>query len=85
MRAAPIRFGSNQQVSFRYDHRRPTQVLNALNLMIRARQNTAIVGPSAARKTTIADLVMGLIEPDQGVVLVDEVPLTPERMRAGRD
>jgi ATP-binding cassette, subfamily C, bacterial len=53
-------------------------------LTIPAGKTTAIVGPSGAGKSTIADLVMGLIQPDEGRVLVDERPLRPEQRRAWR-
>ncbi len=36
---------------------------------------TVIVGPSGAGKTTLVDLVAGLLRPDRGEVLVDGVPL----------
>ena len=74
-----------EQVSFSYDHRRSAPVLSGLNLNIRERETTALVGPSGAGKTTIADLVMGLIEPNDGLILVDETPLTPERKQAWRE
>jgi ATP-binding cassette subfamily C protein len=34
-----------------------------------------LTGPSGAGKTTIADLILGLYQPDEGQVLVDDVPL----------
>jgi ATP-binding cassette subfamily C protein len=36
---------------------------------------TAIVGPSGSGKTTVADLVIGLLKPNQGEILVDNLPL----------
>jgi ATP-binding cassette subfamily C protein len=36
---------------------------------------TAIVGPSGIGKTTIADLIIGLIRPQQGEVWIDDLPL----------
>ena len=71
-----------ERVSFSYDGKVP--VINDLDLPIRAGQTTAIVGPSGAGKTTIADLLMGLIAPDQGRILIDETELVPERMKAWR-
>jgi ATP-binding cassette subfamily C protein len=35
----------------------------------------ALVGPSGAGKTTLADLLLGLYRPDRGAILVDDVPL----------
>jgi ATP-binding cassette subfamily C protein len=56
-----------------------------LVLDIKAGEMTAIVGPSGAGKTTIADLLMGLIIPGKGHVLIDDQPLMGERMKAWRD
>ena len=74
-----------ERVSFRYQDNGKAPVICNLDLIIKAGQTTAIVGPSGAGKSTIADLVMGLLVPDQGRVLVDRKPLSPERMRAWRD
>jgi ATP-binding cassette subfamily C protein len=58
--------------------------LHSVSLVIPAGAVVALVGPSGAGKSTIADLVMGLIEPDAGLVTIDGVPLTPERARQWR-
>lgn len=55
-----------------------------LDLNIRVGETTAIVGPSGAGKSTIADLVLGLISPDEGTVLVDGEPLDSRRVRPWR-
>jgi len=73
---------SVEKVSFSYDGKVP--VIDGLDLLIRAGQTTAIVGPSGAGKTTLADLLMGLIAPNQGRILIDETELVPERMKAWR-
>ncbi|MFQ5931884.1 MAG: ABC transporter ATP-binding protein [Nitrospiraceae bacterium] len=69
------------RVSFKY-HERP--IIRELELTIQAGGTTAIIGPSGAGKSTVADLVMGLILPDEGQVLIDGIALDPERMRAWR-
>jgi ATP-binding cassette subfamily C protein len=71
------------KVSFSYDGNSP--VIKDLDIAIMPGRTTAIVGPSGAGKSTIADLVMGLIAPNQGHILIDEKELTPERMKAWRD
>ncbi|MBI5459252.1 MAG: ABC transporter ATP-binding protein [Methanobacterium sp.] len=43
-----------------------------MKLKIPAGKTTAIAGPSGAGKSTVADLVMGLIQPDGGKVAVDK-------------
>jgi ATP-binding cassette subfamily C protein len=81
-----LRYGIQfEQVSFGYENDGKAPVIWNLDLTIKAGQTTAIVGPSGAGKSTIADLATGLLVPDQGRVLVDGIPLSPERMRAWRD
>ena len=72
-----------ESVSFRYPEGADCAI-HDLRLFIPARRTTAITGPSGAGKTTIADLVMGLLFPDRGRVLVDGIPLDPKLMRAWR-
>jgi ATP-binding cassette subfamily C protein len=74
-----IRFN---KVSFGYDGNSP--VIKNLDIMIEAGQTTAIIGPSGAGKTTIADLLMGLIFPNKGSILIDEKEFGPEGMREWR-
>ena len=71
-------------VSFAYQDSGEPLVISDLDLTIHAGKTTAIVGPSGAGKSTIADLVMGLIRPDEGRVLVDERPLRAEQRRDWR-
>jgi ATP-binding cassette subfamily C protein len=72
-----------ERVGFRYDADRPL-VLRDLSLTIAAGKITAIVGSSGAGKSTVADLVNGLLSPGTGRVLVDGAELTPQAARAGR-
>lgn len=71
------------RVSFSY-RRENLPVVRSVRLAIPAGAVVALVGPSGAGKSTIADILMGLITPDSGAVLVDGVPLTPERARNWR-
>jgi ATP-binding cassette subfamily C protein len=73
-----------EAVSFAYQDSGEPLVISDLDLTIQAGKTTAIVGPSGAGKSTIADLVMGLISPDEGRVLVDGRPLRAEQRRAWR-
>jgi ATP-binding cassette subfamily C protein len=52
-----------------------TRVLEDLSLEIPAGRITAIVGGSGAGKTTLTDLLTGLIHPQSGSVRIDGVPL----------
>jgi len=71
-------------VTFRYDDTVTDAALTDVSLLMPAHTTTAIVGLSGAGKSTIADLVMGLITPARGTVLIDNVPLTPERLQSWR-
>ena len=72
-----------ERVAFRYDADRPL-VLKDLSLTIAAGKVTAIVGSSGAGKSTVADLVNGLLSPGTGRVLIDGAELTPQAARAWR-
>jgi ATP-binding cassette subfamily C protein len=63
---------SLRDVRFAYDG---APVLDAASLVIPAGELTAIIGPSGAGKTTVADLIIGLLRPQAGKVLIDDVPL----------
>ncbi|HYR08395.1 MAG TPA: ABC transporter ATP-binding protein, partial [Longimicrobium sp.] len=78
--ARSIRFHG---VSFAYDAER-TDAVDDLSLQIEARRTTAIVGPSGAGKTTVADLVMALVSPREGRIEVDGRTLDESWVRAWR-
>ncbi len=63
---------------------RPMPALDTVSLSIPARRVTALMGPSGAGKSTVADLLGGLIAPDEGAVLVDGVALHGGLRRAWR-
>jgi ATP-binding cassette subfamily C protein len=50
-------------------------VLEGASIEVPAVGITAILGPSGAGKTTIVDLLTGLVRPDAGTVRVDGIPL----------
>ena len=79
--AHSIRF---EGVSFAYETGRGDAV-EGLTLQVQARRTTAIVGPSGAGKTTVADLVMGLVSPRAGRIVVDGRPLDESWLRAWRE
>ena len=61
-----------RDVHLEYDGR---AVLDGLSIEIPAGQITAIIGPSGAGKTTIVDLIAGLVTPQAGSVRIDGTPL----------
>jgi ATP-binding cassette subfamily C protein len=65
-------------VSFCYDKTLKNWALRDVDLIIPSRSVTAIVGPSGAGKSTLADLILGLLFPDQGDVSIDGKTLSGE-------
>lgn len=68
-------------VSFGYGKHR---VLWNASLTVPVGSFTAIMGPSGAGKTTIADLLTGLLRPQQGHVWIDDLPLDNVDLRQWR-
>jgi ATP-binding cassette subfamily C protein len=59
-------------------------VLDQVSIAIPADRLTVLMGPSGVGKTTIADLLLGLFEPQGGRILIDGVPLSEIDLRAWR-
>lgn len=54
-----------------------------INIDIRKGEMIGITGPSGSGKSTLVALLMGLVQPSEGRVIVDDTPLdTPVRIRA---
>lgn len=73
-----------ENVSFSYGDENHFTIDN-MNLEIPAGKTLALAGPSGAGKSTVADLVMGLISPDQGKVTVDGKPVTGSTVASWRN
>ena len=71
-------------VSFRYDKKSEIWALRNVDLVIPARGTTAIVGPSGAGKSTMADLILGLLPPEQGTISINGKPLAGELLHRWR-
>lgn len=68
---------SLENVSYRYrGEGRSGPALSGVSLDIPAGSSVAIIGRSGSGKSTIANLICGLILPTEGSILVDGVPMT---------
>ncbi|CUI05712.1 peptidase domain-containing ABC transporter [Massilia antarctica] len=63
-----------RNLAFRYSDSEP-HIFKNLNLTIPAGQCVAITGPSGCGKTTLLKVMLGLFEPTQGEIFIDEVGL----------
>lgn len=68
-----------RDVNYRYDDTSSVYALRDISIHIPANRMTAIVGKSGAGKSTLVDMVMGMIQPEQGEVLADGVSLRNEK------
>jgi ATP-binding cassette, subfamily B, bacterial PglK len=59
-----------------------TSALSRINLKIEAFTTVGVVGSSGAGKTTVVDLILGLLWPFNGRLIVDEQTITTENVRA---
>jgi ATP-binding cassette, subfamily B, bacterial PglK len=68
-------------VRFRYSSKGPW-VLDGINLTIPKGARIGFVGSTGSGKSTALDLLMSLLEPTQGMILVDRQPISSELRRA---
>ena len=70
---APIEFHHElrvEKLSFRYQPDR-SPVLQNFSMTIPHRSSVALVGPTGCGKTTLVDLILGLLKPESGTIAVD--------------
>jgi ATP-binding cassette, subfamily B, bacterial PglK len=80
----PMRFEKSivlNNLYFRY-HSAAPWVLRGIDLTIRKGSRIGIVGPTGCGKSTLSDIIMGLLEPSKGSFEVDGEPVTHARRRA---
>jgi ATP-binding cassette, subfamily B, bacterial PglK len=68
-------------VSFSYPQSEK-QALNAISLEIPAKSTVGLVGKTGAGKSTLVDLMLGLLTPQSGELRIDGMPLTWDSVRA---
>jgi len=69
------------RVSFAYDQE---LVLRDASFDFPSGLFTAIVGPSGVGKTTVVDLLMGLLRPQEGEIFIDDLPLAKVNLKSWR-
>ncbi len=80
----PIKFERSidlHGVSFRYGPEAPW-VLTDFNLHIPKGNRIGFIGVTGSGKSTLVDILMGLLQPNQGTVEIDGVPISEENQRA---
>lgn len=58
------------------------KALNDLSLSIDARSSIGIVGATGSGKTTLIDIILGLLTPTEGQIYIDKVALDSKNLRA---
>jgi ABC-type multidrug transport system fused ATPase/permease subunit len=82
--AAPLHLSDRlelRHVDFTYPEAERTAVRD-LDLTIRANTTVGLVGGTGAGKTTVVDLILGLLQPVRGELLVDGKTVTADNLRA---
>jgi ATP-binding cassette, subfamily B, bacterial PglK len=57
-------------------------VLKGFNLSIPVNSTIGLVGATGSGKTTVVDLILGLLNPDRGKLLVDDILITQDNVQA---
>jgi ABC-type multidrug transport system fused ATPase/permease subunit len=63
-----------ENISFHYPENE-TYVLRNASLIINKNQSVALIGTSGAGKTTMVDIILGLLEPQEGKIMVDGIDI----------
>ncbi len=79
--APPLRIQKElrlENIEFSYPTR-PQPVLRDVSLLVRPGESLGIVGPTGTGKSTLLDIILGMLEPEQGHITVDGAPLAERR------
>lgn len=69
-----------EDVSYRYP-KADVAGVHSITLGICAGEKIGIVGGTGAGKSTLADLILGLLQPQSGRIIVDDTPITDDTIR----
>jgi len=76
---------SAQGLSFSYPDQNGKGAVKDVSFSVPAGKVTALIGPSGAGKSTIADMLLGLLEPQAGTLRVDGTAIDASNRRHWRD
>ena len=82
---SPIKIGVRlEDISFRYQGNENLKALSNLSLNFPANKTIAIIGESGVGKSTLADILNGLLIPHSGKMYVDNKEIKPELLSSWR-
>ncbi len=82
--AKPLAFHEQinlKQISFRYSPTTPW-ILNSINLSIARGSRVGFIGTTGSGKSTLLDITMGLLQPTEGTLEIDDQPITAANHRS---
>ena len=71
----PKRSINIKDLNFRYLNKNSFS-LKDINLEIKAQNSTGFVGLTGSGKTTLIDIILGLLQPDRGSIFIDKIKIT---------
>lgn len=69
-----------KNISFRYSPE-SKNIINNISLVIQKGSKIGLIGSTGSGKSTLTDIMMGLLEPSSGLLLVDGVQITTKNIR----
>jgi len=63
-----------RKLGFKYDSS-PDYIFKNFTVTIKANTTVGIVGPTGCGKTTLIDIILGLLTPSEGALVIDDVPI----------
>ena len=70
-----------RNVEFSYDSSK-IPAIRTLSVAIKKNSIVGFVGPTGCGKTTIIDVILGLLEPQSGILAIDGAEITPDQIHA---
>ena len=70
-----------KNIYFNYPNSSKTALKN-INLSIKAKSIVGLIGVTGSGKTTLADIILGLLEPQKGILKVDGKVITKQNLRS---